>query len=310
MKKIISILVSVCLLLMVSAPLFALDVVSTKNVAVYNEVGEWQKISVYDGLEKAVKYAKDGDTIEVFNDIELNSQITINKNLTIVSGTPNEALTNENSSSINKHGTDTWIIRDENATAKTVTQKFDGSAFIVEKGGVLNINKVNLVGKSENTAEAGGLVYVQKGGEMNAFGTTTFKGSTLAGESTKGGAIYMEGGAKVYIGSDVQFDENTATEGNDIYAVEESNLFVSGGTYPDIAYGEGYKVMLGDLNYDEVVDDKDAIYLLFSVYFENEYPQNQYCNFNHKVSGTGVDDAVYLLYHVYFPQYYPIYEAT
>ena len=65
MKKIISILVSVCLLLMVSAPLFALDVVGEKNVAVYNESGEWQKISVYDGLEKAVKYAKDGDIIDI-----------------------------------------------------------------------------------------------------------------------------------------------------------------------------------------------------------------------------------------------------
>ncbi|MBR3144583.1 MAG: peptidoglycan DD-metalloendopeptidase family protein [Clostridia bacterium] len=61
----------------------------------------------------------------------------------------------------------------------------------------------------------------------------------------------------------------------------------------------------GDTNGDDRVTDQDAIYLLFHVYFEDEYPVNQPCDFN-KDGNVTDQDAVYLLFHVYFEEEYPI----
>ena len=61
----------------------------------------------------------------------------------------------------------------------------------------------------------------------------------------------------------------------------------------------------GDLNGDGTVDDKDAEYLLYHIFYPNQYPVRQDCDFN----GDGaVDDkdAEYLLYHIFFPSDYPL----
>lgn len=61
----------------------------------------------------------------------------------------------------------------------------------------------------------------------------------------------------------------------------------------------------GDVDGVEGVSADDAIYLLYHVYFGEQYPVNQSAD----MDGNGevdADDAIYLLYHVYFGEQYPI----
>ena len=61
----------------------------------------------------------------------------------------------------------------------------------------------------------------------------------------------------------------------------------------------------GDLDGDEKITDKDAIYLLMHSYFPDDYPVNQPLDYNN--DGLINDkDAIYLLMHCYFPEDYPI----
>ena len=61
----------------------------------------------------------------------------------------------------------------------------------------------------------------------------------------------------------------------------------------------------GDLDGDEKITDKDAIYLLMHSYFPEDYPVNQPLDYNN--DGLINDkDAIYLLMHCYFPEDYPI----
>ena len=66
------------------------------------------------------------------------------------------------------------------------------------------------------------------------------------------------------------------------------------------------KVIRGDVNGDNSVNNADAIYLLYNVIFgDSAYPVNQDCDFN----GDGIvsnADAIYLLYHVIFGEAYPL----
>lgn len=64
-------------------------------------------------------------------------------------------------------------------------------------------------------------------------------------------------------------------------------------------------VIKGDLDDSGTIDTKDAVYLLYHVYFSSKYPANQDCNFNGD-SKVDSNDAIYLLYHVYFPSKYPL----
>ncbi len=66
-----------------------------------------------------------------------------------------------------------------------------------------------------------------------------------------------------------------------------------------ITFAEG-EVIIGDVEGDGVVDNNDAIYLLYNTIFGDEdYPVNQPCDF----TGDGLldnEDAIYLLYHTIF----------
>ena len=65
------------------------------------------------------------------------------------------------------------------------------------------------------------------------------------------------------------------------------------------------KYIPGDLDGDEKITDKDAIYLLMHSYFPDDYPVNQPLDYNN--DGLINDkDAIYLLMHCYFPEDYPI----
>ena len=63
--------------------------------------------------------------------------------------------------------------------------------------------------------------------------------------------------------------------------------------------------IIGDLDGDEKITDKDAIYLLMHSYFPDDYPVDQPLDYNN--DGLINDkDAIYLLMHCYFPEDYPI----
>ena len=64
-------------------------------------------------------------------------------------------------------------------------------------------------------------------------------------------------------------------------------------------------VMRGDLDENNIVNEDDAIYLLYSTFFEEEYPLNQDCDFDNN-GKTDEDDAIYLLYYTFFPEEYPL----
>ena len=71
-----------------------------------------------------------------------------------------------------------------------------------------------------------------------------------------------------------------------------------------------YKVIFtdavpGDVDGDNVVNESDVEYLLYHIFYPQQYPARQDCDFD----GDGVvgdKDAEYLLYHVFFPDDYPL----
>lgn len=64
-------------------------------------------------------------------------------------------------------------------------------------------------------------------------------------------------------------------------------------------------VVVGDVNGDNVVNDKDAIHLLYYTFMSDQYPVNQDCDFNGDGS-VNDKDAIYLLYSTFMPDQYPL----
>ena len=66
-----------------------------------------------------------------------------------------------------------------------------------------------------------------------------------------------------------------------------------------------YSVLTGDIDGNEKIDKDDAIYILMSTFFPEDYPLNQDCDFdgNNKVDK---DDAIYVLMYTFFPEDYPL----
>lgn len=63
--------------------------------------------------------------------------------------------------------------------------------------------------------------------------------------------------------------------------------------------------LLGDIDGNSKVDEDDAVYLLWHVFFPADYPVEMYADFD----GSGTldeDDAIYLLWYVFFPADYPL----
>lgn len=67
------------------------------------------------------------------------------------------------------------------------------------------------------------------------------------------------------------------------------------------------RIVPGDVDENNTVTQDDAIYLLFYIYFPEDYPINSYHDPDYDKDGdTDMDDAFYLLYHAYFPERFPI----
>ena len=63
--------------------------------------------------------------------------------------------------------------------------------------------------------------------------------------------------------------------------------------------------LIGDINDDEMVAEDDAIYLLWHVFFPEEYPVKAWSD----LDGNGKadeNDAIHLLWYVFFPEDYPL----
>ncbi len=62
---------------------------------------------------------------------------------------------------------------------------------------------------------------------------------------------------------------------------------------------------LGDLDRNNLVDENDGIYLLWYVFFPEEYPIYGWADFD-KNNEVNEEDGIYLLWHVFFPEEYPL----
>ena len=74
----------------------------------------------------------------------------------------------------------------------------------------------------------------------------------------------------------------------------------------EICHGTGERTYTpGDLDGKEGINSADAVYLLMHVFYPEDYPVVQLCDFN---GDSTVDsaDAVYLLMYVFYPEDYPL----
>ena len=61
----------------------------------------------------------------------------------------------------------------------------------------------------------------------------------------------------------------------------------------------------GDMDRNNKVDENDAIYLLWHVFFPEEYPIYAWADFDQS-GAVNENDGIYLLWHVFFPEEYPL----
>ena len=76
----------------------------------------------------------------------------------------------------------------------------------------------------------------------------------------------------------------------------------------NLGMSDGLNLILyitGDVNGDDEITDRDALYLLYHTIFGESYPIEQDCDYNNDEAVTDAD-ALYLLYHTIFGDSYPL----
>ena len=174
-------------------------------------------------------------------------------------------------------------------------------------GGIVQVipagSKMNIAGGSVNILYAHNGEAVVNGGTIKEIRVKAANGKVtvnsgnvqllpekddMAGKLTANGGMYVS--------------DPTEYLGEGCIGVKPINKQVDGITYLFEIIGQH---IIGDMDENKVVNDKDALYLLFHAYFADEYPIYQDGDLN-KDGAVDTKDAVKLLYYVYFPALFPI----
>ena len=99
-------------------------------------------------------------------------------------------------------------------------------------------------------------------------------------------------------------DPYRAPDGDGTYVFRGWGATVSDTCKGSATYTAVYE-LIGDMNNDDMVAEDDAIYLLWHVFFPDEYPVAAWAD----LDGNGTadeNDAIHLLWYVFFPEDYPL----
>ncbi len=168
----------------------------------------------YDTLAAAVSAAAAGSTVTVISDCEIASKLTVDKNLTITDDGHSRTIYLLNPSS-----------SDDSSSPGRGIYKSGSSSTLTIRGtapGMLTLSGTSEDGSRNNY---GSLIYVYKS-------TVNLTNVILTGASTtaNGGALYLAGGAKIYLNSSV-ISGNTANRGAAAYIYgSDARLYIQDGT--------------------------------------------------------------------------------
>ena len=106
------------------------------------------------------------------------------------------------------------------------------------------------------------------------------------------------------------------TAGDPVRENEVPATYSSEGSYDEVVYctvcheelsreEKTIPMLRGDLTGDEALTEDDAVYLLFHVFFPEDYPVTQNCDFNGDEL-VDEEDAIYLYQHIFFADDYPL----
>lgn len=229
MKKFLSLFLAVILIISAAIPATAM---STERYVqlVHIQEGEIdvQTAMDYSSLEQAVADAKNGDIIEVFDNVTVSAPVTVPADieLTVVSGTLRTygAI----------FGRDIFVATDVNAVKRTVKKNFSGSLFTLSANSKVTFENIILDGNGKS-AQKGGLIYCKSGASLTLKRGVTLKNSAL-GTGSYGGAVYAEKNALVSV-ENTEFSGNIATYGKDIYAELKEDLSLLPGVSAYTSYG-------------------------------------------------------------------------
>ena len=216
----------------------------------------------------------------------------------------NEGTANFIGGTVSGKGTGSGGAASVTASADKSVINLSGDAVL---GGIVQVipagSKMNITGGSVNILYAHNGEAVVNGGTIKeirvkaANGKVTVNGGKvqllpekgdMAGKLTANGGMYVS--------------DPTVYLGEGCIGVKPINKQVDGITYLFEIIGQH---IIGDMDENKIVNDKDALYLLFHAYFADEYPIYQNGDLN-KDGIVDTKDAVKLLYYVYFPALFPI----
>lgn len=183
---------------------------------------------------------------------------------------------------------------------------------------------VNCIFRLDLSAKyANGLLYSNYGKVYNVYSTGTLSGEKPRAVSNNDSSTdYQNVFHYNTVNGDV-LDDDYGTKSRDLTAIAAAfnqregdgfvaaNQAVGGVEFVPVAVKENSLVFLsdkalpGDVDENGSVEISDAIYLLYHVNFEEDYPIRQTADFDGNGS-VEISDAIYLLYHVNFEEDYPL----
>ncbi len=151
----------------------------------------------------------------------------------------------------------------------------------------------------------GGMGYGWKTGYVNGTEVTLEFTVTEQGISVKANDVFLKKDAysvdksfldadgMAYLSFNVQGYERASVRGT----VKSINGIAANAYFPSVSDF--------DFDSDGELNDSDVLYLLYHVFFPEDYPVTADCDFTGDGEVTDAD-VIYFLYHIYFPEDYPI----